>query len=112
MREFVYVDFDRLAGHFESRRNSQTCRCCESCRYSRNCSHFESRRNSEVRPDVITEEISVWMCPLNEGRGFVFSQESEGNDPRCRLVMTDVGKENGRKKPSTNVGPNVGRHCL
>ena len=27
--------------------------------------------NSQVRSDVITEESSVWMCPLNEERGFV-----------------------------------------
>ena len=34
----------------------------------RNC---ESYRDSEVRSDVITEESSVWVCPLNEERGFV-----------------------------------------
>ena len=27
--------------------------------------------NSEVRSDVITEKSSVWVCPLNEERGFV-----------------------------------------
>ena len=34
----------------------------------RNC---ESRRNSEVRSDVITEESSISVCPLNVERGFV-----------------------------------------
>ena len=28
-------------------------------------------KNSEVRSDVITEESSVWVCPLNEERAFV-----------------------------------------
>ena len=53
------------------------------------------------------------MCPLNEERGVVahtFRQESEGNDPRCRLVMTNVRNEDRRKKPPTNVAH--GRHCL
>ena len=60
-----------------------------------------------------TEESSVWVCPLNEERGiaaYIFSWESEGNDPRCRLVMTSVRKEEKRKKPPTNLGPR--RHCL
>ena len=36
----------------------------------------------------------------------------EGNDPRCRLVMTNVGKEDRTKKPPTNRGLGPGRHCL
>ena len=62
---------------------------------------------------VLMEESSVRMCPLNEERGFVahtFHQESEGNDPRCRLVMTNVRNEDRRKKTPTNVAD--GRHCL
>ena len=31
----------------------------------------ERYRDFEVRSDVITEESSVWVCPLNEERGFV-----------------------------------------
>ena len=53
------------------------------------------------------------LCPLTEERGFVahtFRQESEGNDPRCRLVITNVRNEDRRKKPPTNVAH--GRHCL
>ena len=62
---------------------------------------------------ILMEGSSVWVCPLNEERGFVayiFSWESEGNDPRCRLVMTNVVKEDRRKKPPPNVGPR--RYCL
>ena len=63
--------------------------------------------------DVITEESSVWVCPLNDERGFVantFSWESEGDDPRCRSVIINIGNKDERKKPPTNVVR--GRHCL
>ena len=46
------------------------------------------------------------MSHLNQERGFVahiFSKVSEGNDPRCGLVMNTAGNEDGRKKPLTNV---------
>ena len=65
--------------------------------------------NSEAYSNVNTEESLVWVCPLNEERGFVAYIFSEGNNPRCRLVGTNVRKEERRKKPPTNLGPR--RHC-
>ena len=70
-------------------------------------------QSSEVHSYVIMEESSVTVCPLNEEHGFVaytFSRESEGNDPRCRLVRTNVRNEDRRMKPPTNLAHE--RHCL
>ena len=51
--------------------NSERYRNGESCRKRRNSRHRERRWNSEVYSNVNTEESSVWVCPVNEERGFV-----------------------------------------
>ena len=47
------------------------------------------------------------MWPLNKERGFVvhiFRQESEGNDPRCRLVVTYVNERRDEEEASYQRG--------
>ena len=51
-----------------TQKDTGTVRVVGKCRNSR---HRERRSNSEAYSNVNTEESLVWVCPLNEERGFV-----------------------------------------